>query len=156
MEFTQVFATVGISALITSAAFAQERQVHRQYLGAFSNVQISAMSGDCGGVSVKLWLDTKDRARPSVSGVLYDASGTCPGKKYALEETQFDPQSGSLSLIAKDGQSGVLAAKFIGVMNTKGLHGNFGFGNQSTGEIDSWSEIDLRRLSAKEWALVGE
>jgi hypothetical protein len=37
------------------------------------------------------------------------------------------------------------------------MHGLFGFKNGRTGKVesDSWSKVDLRRLSQKEWKLVG-
>jgi len=144
---------LGLAALIASASNAQDQ---RHDLGVFSNVQISENSGDCSGVSVRLWQETKAGGKPVMSGVFYDVSGSCPGRKYSLGELKFDSQSGSIEFIAKEVQSGLLVAKFQGLMDSKGLHGQFAYGHKNTGEVDSWSAVELNRLGPKEWARVGD
>jgi len=144
-----------LAACANGAFGAGADDLHRRYLGAFSNVRISEASGDCSGVSVQLWLDQADSGKQNVSGILYDASGTCPGSKSDLAAIRFDTRSGKLTFVAKNQTSGLVVAEFRGVLMADDMHGRFGFRDLSTGEISSWSEIDLRRLTPQDWDAVG-
>jgi len=142
--------------LTTYASYAAAAKVDRQYLGAFSNVQISKMSGDCDGVSVQLWVDKQGTDKPVISGIFYDASGECPGNKSTIAAATFDQASGKLDFTATNPETGVVTAEFRGMLDAKSLHGRFGYGNGNTGKVDSWTDIRLRHLSGKAWKRVGE
>jgi len=153
MKQYRFFVVLWFCCIAASAAVGQTDSTH---LDVFSNVQISKQSGDCDGLSIKLSRKNRASASSVISGVLYAATGSCPGTKYSIEESKVDPKIRSLSFVAKEFRTGKLVAKFDGFMDAKGVHGKFGYANQKTGDIDSWSEIELHRIDTNDWARIGE
>jgi len=149
-------ATVLLLATLTLFAAGQARAAGpaRSYLGAFSNVAISPLSGDCGGVSLQLWKLTDPAGRQKVTGTFFDASGSCPGAAAPIEAADVDPSTGRVHLRAV-GTNGVVVAQFKGNIANGHARGSFGYGHQATGVIDGWEVVDLKRLSRREWKRLG-
>jgi len=126
----------------------------RTFIGVFSNVAVSAQTGDCDGISIQLWKLRDDTGNQKISGSFYDAGGGCPGALWPISEAIFDASTGRIQLVATEGSERMVLA-FKGTIESKRMKGEIGFGNGATGEIDNWSAVELKRLSTKEWKRIG-
>ena len=120
------------------------------YLGRFSQLAHSRMSGDCSGLAVQLWRLRTPSGQERVYGYLDVYDGPCRAKELALTEARFEPKSGTLSFVAVSAMDPRERYRFVGRLDKDRLLGSGTFARLDRSEFvdaDS-SPVALKRESA--------
>jgi len=144
-------------------ASASQRVPPARFLGNFSNVAVSAESGDCSGASAQLWARPvlKDgRVRPvwQPYGFWYEAAGNCPGVEFRITGGEYRPSTGELHLSAGNslGFDRVDRIAFKGFLRAGRLEGTLRYADPNSGVLpEEGEDIALDAADERRWHEVG-
>jgi hypothetical protein len=110
-------------------------KTHASYIGRFSQLAQSRMSGDCSGIAVQLWRLRTPSGQDQVYGYLDVYDGPCRAKALALTEARFEPDSNTLSFVAVNGAAPHERYRFVGHLGKDRLVGRGTFARLDRSEF---------------------